>query len=50
MNKSVKGDFRAESRLFATPFSLFVYFVTAIFILLAMFYIIFIFKTKIILV
>lgn len=39
MNKSVKGVFRAESRLFATPFSLFVYFVTAIFILLAMFYI-----------
>lgn len=40
MNKSVKGVFRAESRLFATPFSLFVYFVTAIFILLAMFYIV----------
>ncbi len=39
MNKGVKGVFRAESRLFTTPFSLFVYFATAIFILLAMFYI-----------
>lgn len=39
MNKCVKGVFRAESRLFTTPFSLFVYFATAIFILLAMFYI-----------
>ena len=39
MNKCVKGIFRAESRLFATPFSLFVYFSTVIFILWAMFYV-----------
>lgn len=39
MNKCVKGVFRAESRLFTTPFSLFVYFATAMFILLTMFYV-----------
>ena len=39
MNKRAKGVFKAESRLFATPFSLFVYFATALFILLAIFYI-----------
>lgn len=39
MNKCVKGVFKAERRLFTTPFSLFVYFATTISILLAMLYI-----------